>query len=60
MRPTVVPQALNGQPFQTVDALALGVSWKMLQGSRFRRLTRVSTLRRPRLTRTGSMSEPSC
>ncbi len=40
MRPTAVPQAFNGQPFQTADALALGVSWKMLQGSRFRRLAR--------------------
>ena len=40
MRPTVVPQALNGQPFQTADALALGVSWKTLQGSRFRRLAK--------------------
>ena len=38
MRPSAVPQALNGQPFQTADALALGVSWKTLQGSRFRRL----------------------
>jgi hypothetical protein len=40
MRPTVVPQVLNGQPFQTADAVALGVSWKTLQGSRFRRLAR--------------------
>ena len=40
MRPTVVPQALNGQPFQTAEALALGVSWKTLQGSRFRRLAK--------------------
>lgn len=40
MRPNVVPQALNGQPFQTADALALGVSWKTLQGSRFRRLAK--------------------
>ena len=40
MRPTVVPQALDGQPFQTADALALGVSWKTLQGSRFRRLAK--------------------
>lgn len=40
MRPNVVPQALNGRPFQTADALALGVSWKTLQGSRFRRLAK--------------------
>ena len=40
MRPTVVVQALNGQPFQTADALALGLSWKTLQGSRFRRLAK--------------------
>ena len=29
-----------GNPFQTADALALGVSWKTLQGSRFRRLAK--------------------
>jgi hypothetical protein len=40
MRPTVVPQALNGQPFQTADAFALGVSWKTLQGSRYRRVAK--------------------
>jgi hypothetical protein len=40
VRPTVVPQALNGQPFRTADALALGVSWKVLQGARFRRLAK--------------------
>lgn len=40
MRPKVIPQALNGQPFQTTDARALGVSWKTLQGSRFRRLAK--------------------
>jgi hypothetical protein len=38
MRPTVIPQALNGQPFRTVDAYALGVSSKTLQGARFRRI----------------------
>lgn len=40
MRPTVIPQALNGQPFRTTDAYALGVSLKTLQGDRFRRLTK--------------------
>ena len=40
MRPKVIPQALNGQPFQTTDARALGVSWKTPQGSRFRRLAK--------------------
>jgi hypothetical protein len=40
MRPSVIPQALNGQPFRAADALALGVSLKTLQGSRFRRLSR--------------------
>lgn len=40
MRPNAVPRALNGQPFQTADARALGVSWKTLQGSRFRRLAK--------------------
>ena len=40
MPPTEIPQALNGQPFRTADALALGVSLKTLQGSRFRRLTK--------------------
>ena len=40
MRPKVIPQALNGQPFQTTDARALGVSWKTLKGSRFRRLAK--------------------
>jgi hypothetical protein len=28
MRPSVIPAALNGQPFSTADALALGVSLK--------------------------------
>jgi hypothetical protein len=40
MRPTVIPQALNGQPFRTADARALGVSLKTLQGARFRRITK--------------------
>ena len=40
MRRTVIPQALNGQPFRTTDAYALGVSLKTLQGDRFRRLTK--------------------
>ena len=40
MRPTGIPQALSGQPFQITDARALGVSWKTLQGSRFRRLAK--------------------
>ncbi|HLM20680.1 MAG TPA: hypothetical protein VK390_04040 [Propionibacteriaceae bacterium] len=40
MRATVIPQALNGQPFRTADAYALGVSLKTLQGGRFRRITK--------------------
>jgi hypothetical protein len=40
MRLNALPRALNGQPFQTADARALGVSWKTLQGSRFRRLAK--------------------
>jgi hypothetical protein len=40
MRPRAIPQALNGQPFQTVDAYALGVTSKTLQGSRFRRIAK--------------------
>jgi hypothetical protein len=38
MRPADIPPALNGQPFRTADAYALGVSLKTLQGSRFRRI----------------------
>jgi hypothetical protein len=33
-----MPQSLNGQPFRTVDAVAFGLTWKALQGTRFRRL----------------------
>jgi hypothetical protein len=40
MRPTEIPPSLNGQPFKTGDALALGLSWKTLQGTRFRRLAK--------------------
>ena len=40
MRPIEIPQSLNGQPFRTVDAVDLGLTWKTLQGSRFRRVTR--------------------
>ena len=40
MRPTVIPEALNGQPFRTSDAHALGVSLKTLQGARFRRIAK--------------------
>jgi hypothetical protein len=40
MRPAEIPPALNGQPFRTVDAYALGVSLKTLQGSRFRRIAK--------------------
>jgi hypothetical protein len=40
MRPTVIPQSLNGQPFRTADANALGVSLKTLQGGRFRRIAK--------------------
>jgi hypothetical protein len=39
VRRTVMPQALNGQPFETSFARAVGLSWKTLQGSRFRRVT---------------------
>jgi len=39
VRRSVIPQALNGQPFETSDARAVGLSWKVLQGSRFRRVT---------------------
>jgi hypothetical protein len=40
MRPTVIPQALDGQPFRTADAYALGVSLKSLRGGRFRRIAK--------------------
>jgi hypothetical protein len=40
MRPSEIPPALNGQPFRTADARALGMSLKTLQGSRFRRLAK--------------------
>jgi hypothetical protein len=40
MRPTVIPQALNGQPFRTADAYAYGMSLKTLQRGRFRRITK--------------------
>ena len=40
MRPTVIPQELDGQPFRTADAHALGVSLKALQGARFRRIAK--------------------
>jgi len=40
MRPSEIPAALNGQPFRTADARALGTSLKTLQGSRFRRLAK--------------------
>jgi hypothetical protein len=40
MRPTVIPEPLNGQPFRTADAHALGVSLKTLQGARFRRIAK--------------------
>ncbi len=40
MRPTLIPQTLNGQPSRTADADALGVSVKTLQGTRFRRITK--------------------
>jgi hypothetical protein len=40
MRRTVIPQALNGQPFRTADAQTLGVSIKTLQGGRFRRIAK--------------------
>jgi hypothetical protein len=40
MRPSEIPAALNGQPFRTADARALGMSLKTLQGSRFPRLAR--------------------
>jgi hypothetical protein len=40
MRPSEIPAALNGQPFRTADARALGMSLKTLQGSRFRRLAK--------------------
>jgi len=39
VRRSVIPRALNGQPFETSDARAVGLSWKVLQGSRFRRVT---------------------
>ncbi len=39
VRRGVIPQALNGQPFETSFARAVGLSWKTLQGSRFRRIT---------------------
>ena len=39
MRQSVTPHALNGQPFEASFACAVGLSWKTLQGSRFRRVT---------------------
>jgi hypothetical protein len=33
-----IPQPLTGQPFRADDARALGLSWKTLQGTRFRRI----------------------
>jgi hypothetical protein len=39
VRRSVIPQALNGQPFETSFARAVGLSWKTLQGSHFRRIT---------------------
>jgi len=39
VRRSVMPEALNGQPFETSFASAVGLSWKTLQGSRFRRVT---------------------
>ena len=40
MRPTPIPQALTGQAFRAADARGLGVSWKTLQGTRFRRVAK--------------------
>ena len=40
MRPSQIPPALNGTPFRTADAMALGVSLKTLEGARFRRLAK--------------------
>jgi hypothetical protein len=40
MRPTEMLLALNGQPFRSSDASALGVSSKALQGARFRRIAK--------------------
>jgi hypothetical protein len=39
VRRSVIPEALNGQPFETSFAGAVGLSWKTLQASRFRRVT---------------------
>jgi hypothetical protein len=39
VRQSVTPQALNGQPYEASFARAVGLSWKTLQGSRFRRFT---------------------
>ena len=39
VRRSVIPEALNGQPVVTSFASAVGLSWKTLQGSRFRRVT---------------------
>jgi hypothetical protein len=39
VRQKALPQALNGQPFEASSARAVGLSWKTLQGSRFRRVT---------------------
>jgi hypothetical protein len=38
VRPTVILQSLTGVPFHTRDPRDLGMSWKTLQGSRFRRI----------------------
>jgi hypothetical protein len=40
MRPRLIPPALDGRPFLSAEARALGLSPKSLQGSRFRRLAK--------------------
>ena len=40
MGTTATPEPLDGQPFQASEAPALGLSWKTLQSSRFRRLAK--------------------
>jgi hypothetical protein len=40
MRLAPIPRALTEQPFRAADARGVGVSWKTLQGTRFRRLAK--------------------
>jgi hypothetical protein len=60
MRPSEIPAALNGQPFRTADARALGMSLKTLQGSRFRRLAKGVRVKKLPANRDGIASAERC